>query len=264
MLVGVRPLAASGAAGGSGARVRARAHCGRAPAEPVGVGGGGRQSRPPLPPMERPPGRTRSRRQRRGVLMGIPEPSHRRHQPRRHPPRRAESLPMVVLGIDPGLANCGFGVVRRRSGSVVALDGGVLTTRAGVAPERRLAELFTGVDDLLIRHEPDARRARGPLLRPERAHGVRRRAGARRRPLRRRPARHPVRRLHAAAGQGRRLRQRPRGQGAGDPDGPGAARRCRAPPTPDHAADALAVAICHVNHAPLRGSAAAADLAGVR
>ncbi len=36
------------------------------------------------------------------------------------------------------------------------------------------------------------------------------------------------------------------------------------PPTPDHAADALAVAICHANHAPLRGAAAAAGLAGVR
>ncbi len=36
------------------------------------------------------------------------------------------------------------------------------------------------------------------------------------------------------------------------------------PPTPDHAADALAVGICHVNHAPLRAGAAAADLAGSR
>jgi crossover junction endodeoxyribonuclease RuvC len=31
-----------------------------------------------------------------------------------------------------------------------------------------------------------------------------------------------------------------------------------APPTPDHAADALAVAICHVNRAPFAGSLAAA------
>ncbi len=48
---------------------------------------------------------------------------------------------MVVLGIDPGVANCGFGVVRRRSGRLVALDGGVVTTRAQAPLERRLAEI---------------------------------------------------------------------------------------------------------------------------
>ncbi|MEY2533660.1 MAG: crossover junction endodeoxyribonuclease RuvC, partial [bacterium] len=63
---------------------------------------------------------------------------------------------MVVLGIDPGLANTGFGVVVRRSGRLAALDGGVIETRAGVAPERRLAVLHQRVRDLLVQHEPDA------------------------------------------------------------------------------------------------------------
>ena len=45
---------------------------------------------------------------------------------------------MVVLGIDPGLANCGFGVVVRRGHRLVATDGGVIETAAGLAPERRL------------------------------------------------------------------------------------------------------------------------------
>jgi crossover junction endodeoxyribonuclease RuvC len=40
---------------------------------------------------------------------------------------------MVVLGIDPGLANCGFGVVVRRSHRLVATDGGVIVTAAGLA-----------------------------------------------------------------------------------------------------------------------------------
>jgi ABC-2 type transport system ATP-binding protein len=39
---------------------------------------------------------------------------------------------MVVLGIDPGLANCGFGVVVRRSHRLVATDGGVIATAAGL------------------------------------------------------------------------------------------------------------------------------------
>jgi crossover junction endodeoxyribonuclease RuvC len=38
---------------------------------------------------------------------------------------------MVVLGIDPGFANTGYGVVQRRGGRLVALDGGVIKTSGG-------------------------------------------------------------------------------------------------------------------------------------
>ena len=37
---------------------------------------------------------------------------------------------MIVLGIDPGTANTGYGVVARRGGRLLALDGGVIDTRA--------------------------------------------------------------------------------------------------------------------------------------
>ena len=50
---------------------------------------------------------------------------------------------MVVLGIDPGLANCGYGVVVRRGHRLVATDGGVIATAAGLPAERRLATLHT-------------------------------------------------------------------------------------------------------------------------
>jgi crossover junction endodeoxyribonuclease RuvC len=36
------------------------------------------------------------------------------------------------------------------------------------------------------------------------------------------------------------------------------------PPTPDHAADALAVAICHANHAPLRSATLRAQVPDAR
>ena len=64
--------------------------------------------------------------------------------------------PMVVLGIDPGLANCGFGVVVRRSHRLVATDGGVIATAAGLAPERRLTTLYARLSDLIEEHRPDA------------------------------------------------------------------------------------------------------------
>src|SRR2546428_357331 len=63
---------------------------------------------------------------------------------------------MVVLGIDPGLAATGYGVVRRAGGRLVALDGGVIATPAGLAAERRLAAIHARVDELLAEHEPDA------------------------------------------------------------------------------------------------------------
>ena len=50
----------------------------------------------------------------------------------------------------------------------------------------------------------------------------------------------------------------PRGQGPGAADGPGAASLPE-PPAPDHAADALAVAICHANGAPLPRAALSAS-----
>jgi crossover junction endodeoxyribonuclease RuvC len=68
----------------------------------------------------------------------------------------AESQTVVVLGIDPGLANTGYGVVRRSASRLLALDGGVITTRAELAPERRLAEIHAAVDALLDEHRPDA------------------------------------------------------------------------------------------------------------
>ena len=63
---------------------------------------------------------------------------------------------MTVLGIDPGLANTGYGVVARRDGRLVALDGGVIRTQADVPPEARLARIHAAVDALLAQHDPDA------------------------------------------------------------------------------------------------------------
>ena len=61
-----------------------------------------------------------------------------------------------VLGIDPGLANTGYGVVARRGGRLVALDGGVIQTRAHTPPEQRLAQIHARVEALLAEHEPHA------------------------------------------------------------------------------------------------------------
>src|SRR6202051_4852751 len=63
---------------------------------------------------------------------------------------------MIVLGIDPGLANTGYGGVERRGGRLVALDGGVVETRAPASNEQRLGELHAALTALLREHTPHA------------------------------------------------------------------------------------------------------------
>jgi crossover junction endodeoxyribonuclease RuvC len=162
----------------------------------------------------------------------------------------AESQAVIVLGIDPGLANTGYGVVVRRGAGLLALDGGVIHTRAELAQELRLAEIHAAVDALLHEHEPDAvaleelyfgqnvrtafavGQARGAVLLAAGQHGV---------PC---AGYTPQQVKGAVCGSGRAEKDQ-------------VARMVQAllglpePPRPDHAADALAVAVCHANCAPL-------------
>ncbi len=63
---------------------------------------------------------------------------------------------MIVLGIDPGTAHTGFGAVAVDGSRLRALEHGVLTTRAADAPADRLALIFDHVALLIERHAPDA------------------------------------------------------------------------------------------------------------
>ncbi len=161
---------------------------------------------------------------------------------------------VIVLGIDPGLANTGYGVVQRRGGRLVALDGGCVRTRAGSAPEARLADVHARVAALLDEHEPDAV-ALEALFFGENARSA------------------------FAVGQARGVVMLAAGQrgitchdytpqqvkgavcGSGRAEKDQVQRMVQAVlglaelPRPDHAADALAVAICHANGAPLRAAA---------
>jgi crossover junction endodeoxyribonuclease RuvC len=170
---------------------------------------------------------------------------------------------VIVLGIDPGLANTGYGVVARRGGRLVALDGGVVTTAAELAPERRLAQIHAAVDELLGEHAPDAVALEqlyfGQNVRTAFAVGQARgvvllAAGQRALPC---ASYTPQQVKGAVCGSGRAQKDQ-------------VSRMVQAllglaeEPRPDHAADALAVAICHVNCAPLAmalaGSASSTEL----
>ncbi len=132
----------------------------------------------------------------------------------------------------------------------MALDGGVIETRAGVAQERRLADIHGAVDALLGEHEPDAVALEelyfGQNVRTAFAVG------------------HARGVVMLAAGQRglectsytpQQVKAAVCGNGRAGKDQ--VARMVQTllglaeEPRPDHAADALAVAMCHANRAPL-------------
>jgi crossover junction endodeoxyribonuclease RuvC len=63
---------------------------------------------------------------------------------------------VIVLGIDPGTASTGYGVVRGDGLGLVSLvECGVIRTRAREPLAVRLSEIYDGVAELLERHRPD-------------------------------------------------------------------------------------------------------------
>jgi len=61
-----------------------------------------------------------------------------------------------VLGIDPGTAACGYGIVLESGGRIRAVAHGCWTSGARERPELRLRRIFDGVAALIREHEPDA------------------------------------------------------------------------------------------------------------
>jgi crossover junction endodeoxyribonuclease RuvC len=170
----------------------------------------------------------------------------------------AESRVVIVLGIDPGLANTGYGVVARRDGRLVALDGGVIETSGDIGEELRLAEIHAGVEALIVEHQPQAvaleqlyfgqnvrtafsvGQARGAAM----IAAGQRRVGC---------ASYTPQQVKAAVCGSGRAEKEQVARMVGALLGLGEA------PCPDHAADALAVAVCHINCAPLARALAEAE-----
>lgn len=63
--------------------------------------------------------------------------------------------PLRVLGIDPGLARMGWGVVEKNGSVFRALAYGTLETKAGNPLPERLKSIFEGLKALLAKHRPD-------------------------------------------------------------------------------------------------------------
>ena len=157
---------------------------------------------------------------------------------------------MKVIGIDPGTASCGYGIVHESDGRLRAIDHGWWKTRAGERPELRLKTIFDGVTELIEEYEPhsvsleesfvgvDARtalsvgQARGVVLVAAASFGLECAEYA------------PSRVKQAVCGYGRAEKAQVQRMVM-------AILGLRSAPAPQHASDALAVAICHALAPPL-------------
>ena len=63
---------------------------------------------------------------------------------------------MKIIGIDPGYAIVGYGVLEYRNMRFVTLDYGVIITEAGTPFGKRLLQIYEEYSLLLERHKPDA------------------------------------------------------------------------------------------------------------
>lgn len=162
---------------------------------------------------------------------------------------------MLTLGIDPGTAIMGYGLVSGDGRALVAADYGVLTTAKGTPPEERLRQLHEGLGRLISAHQPAAMaveelffstnartaiavgQARGVALLAAAQAGIRVFEYT------------PLQVKSAVTGYGKATKEQVQVMTT-------TLLGLSAVPRPDDAADALAVAICHVHSARFADAAA--------
>lgn len=164
-----------------------------------------------------------------------------------------------MLGIDPGLTRCGVGVVDVAADrSAVLVHVGVIRTDAGLAVERRLAAIASGIRDVLDLHRPDvvavervfAQHNRSTVMGTAQASGIALMlAGERGLPA----ATHTPTEVKAAiTGYGSADKRQVQAMVA-------RILRLDAAPQPADAADALALALCHAWRGAGHGSPTAGE-----
>lgn len=154
---------------------------------------------------------------------------------------------MLILGIDPGYAIIGWGIIRFERGKYIPVDFGAITTNAGVPFNRRLEQIYDQLNELLDTHHPDVvaveklyfqtnaktaidvAQARGVTMLALQKHGV--------------PVFEytPLQVKSAVTGFGQA--QKPQVM-----EMTKRLLRLKAVPKPDDTADALAIAICHAQY----------------
>jgi crossover junction endodeoxyribonuclease RuvC len=61
---------------------------------------------------------------------------------------------MLVMGIDPGIAICGYGLIKQAGSSLTPLEYGVIRTGADIPTQERLSIIFKDIDFLIKNYRP--------------------------------------------------------------------------------------------------------------
>lgn len=159
---------------------------------------------------------------------------------------RRQDLIMIILGIDPGLAIVGWGVIDYSASHFTTLGYGSIETPAGMQTEDRLAVIYDGLSEIIEKFRPEqmaveelffntnqttgirVAEARGVILLCARRHGVRIFEYT------------PLQVKQAVAGYGRAEKKQIIAMVT-------MFLGLKRPPKPDDTADALAIAVCHAH-----------------
>ncbi len=63
---------------------------------------------------------------------------------------------MLIIGIDPGTATTGFGLVRDTLAGIEVVDYGVIVTAASERPEVRLQQLYDELNRIMLLYKPQS------------------------------------------------------------------------------------------------------------
>jgi crossover junction endodeoxyribonuclease RuvC len=63
---------------------------------------------------------------------------------------------MIILGIDPGTIVMGYGLLENRNDKPILIDYGVLTPKARSPIGERLSFLYKGLEQIILKNRPDA------------------------------------------------------------------------------------------------------------
>lgn len=153
---------------------------------------------------------------------------------------------MVILGVDPGLAIVGWGVVQYAANRFAPMAYGSVQTKAGTPVEDRLSQIYDRLSEIIEKYKPDAiaveelfwntnvttgivvAEARGVILLCARKHGV---------PIYEYT---PMQVKQAVVGYGKAEKKQVISMVT-------LMLGLKEPPKPDDAADAIAIAICHAH-----------------
>ena len=160
------------------------------------------------------------------------------------PHRTAKNIKKIILGIDPGIANTGYGVVESHANRLTLRDFGNITTSPQTASEMRLKQIYDAVTHLIAKFAVESivlediffsKNVSSAFTLGEVKGIVKLAAANAECPI---TFYTPTQVKQAIVGYGRATKSQMQKMAQ-------ALLQLKEPPRPDHAADALALALCH-------------------